>query len=363
MLQEKLQQVALGLLPGIGPVTVRQLISHCGSASNVFTASSAKLKAIPGIGSKIASIIRNGSELSEAKLQLKLAKKNQASIHFYTSAEFPRRLMKQTTGPALLYIKGKPVYNAIYTLGIVGTRRPTAYGKRVISRLLRQLSPYKPVIISGLAFGIDVWAHGEALDLGLPTIGVLGSGLDNIYPPAHTRISEEMQENGCLVSELKFGTKPEAYHFPARNRIIAGLSDALVVVEARRNGGALITVDYMDIYNKPCYAVPGPIDAPASIGCNMLIEQNKTHILNHGDQIATRLQWTKQTQTSLTSGASDEETNILQALSEYPKGLHIDELSTKIHIPINKISMFLLSLEVRGLIKTNPGKKFTLVRK
>jgi DNA processing protein len=228
---------------------------------------------------------------------------------------------------------------------------------------MKQLQGYNPTIISGLAYGIDVTAHTEALKFGLPTIGVLGSGLDCIYPASHHNISQQMLDQGGLLTELPFGTKPEMYHFPNRNRIIAGLSDALVVVEARKKGGAMITVDYATEYGKPCFAVPGAIDAPASFGCNHLIKDQKARILTEGDDIARLLGWESVDLTGSFQGSETTESKILEILSKNPQGLHIDKLCWRTQIPINKMGALILNLEIQGLIKAIPGKKFALVRK
>ena len=195
--------------------------------------------------------------------------------------------------------------------------------------------------------------------LGLPTIGVLGSGLDHIYPEVHRSTSNKMLEKGCLLTEFPFGTKPEAYNFPTRNRIIAGLSDALVVIEARRKGGALITVDYAIKYGKACFAVPGPIDAPSSFGCNELIKGRKATILTTGHDIASYLGW-KAEQPDFSVKKDGSEAKIVQALSRFPEGLHIDKLCRQTQIPINKMGVILLKLEIKGIINSKPGKKFML---
>ncbi|GJM29513.1 MAG: DNA processing protein DprA [Cyclobacteriaceae bacterium] len=360
---EHLQQVALSLLPGIGPVTVKQLISYCGKASNVFNTPVSKLSAIPGIGLRTAKKIHLSNSLDRAREQIKLALIAGSKTLFFTDEVYPERLKNLPDAPSLLFTKGKPAYNHSRTLGIVGTRRSTNYGATVVRRLLTQLNHYKPTIISGLAYGIDIKAHTEALRLGLPTIGVLGSGLDSIYPAAHQNIARQMLGKGSLITELPFGTKPEMYHFPNRNRIIAGLSDALVVVEARRKGGAMITVDYTMEYGKPCFAIPGPIDGPASFGCNELIKNKKASILTCGEDIASLLRWDCLNPVITSREPQNTESRILEILGRFPQGLHIDKLCRITQTPINKMGRIILSLEIQGLIKAVPGKKFTLAGK
>lgn len=364
MQQERLRQVALSLLPGIGPITIRQLISYCGTASGVFSASKGKLRSIPGVGIKSVETILNNRETKQAATQLKMAAAQDADIHFFTDEDYPHKLKGLEDAPVLLFVKGKPVYNNGYTIGVVGTRRPTNYGTVAIRRILKQLSPYRPTVISGLAYGIDIAAHLEALKLGLPTVAVMGSGLDRIYPDAHRGIAEKMLRQGGLVSELKFGSKPEMYHFPSRNRIIAGLSDTLVVVEARKKGGALITAEYTRNYGKPCFAVPGPIDAPASLGCNELIKNRNAFMLTNGEDIVKQLGWNPTTTNSTPLPVErTTESQILEAIANCPQGVHIDQLCRKTQIPINKIASYLLNLEVQGSIRSIPGRKFILIGK
>ena len=219
------------------------------------------------------------------------AKRAGVSVHFLTNKSFPSRLKTLDDAPIVLYTKGQKAYDNARTVGIVGTRRASEYGKRVVRRLLTQLKPHKPTIISGLAYGIDISAHRESLRLGLPTVGVMANGLDYVYPEVHRQTAAEMLQQGGLVSELKFGTKPEMFYFPSRNRIIAGLSDVLIIIEARKKGGALITLEFMKKYRKPSMAVPGPIDAATSYGCNQLLKDNKAYIITEGDDIVKLLGW------------------------------------------------------------------------
>ena len=359
MHSEHMQQVALSLLPGLGPVTVRQLISYCGDANTVFKTGLSKLSTIPGIGTKTAEKIDLDKGLDLAREQLAMADKEKSEIIFIENKRYPNRLLTLDDAPSLIFLKGKPAYTNSRTLGIVGTRRPTKYGADVIREIIKQLSSYRPTIISGLAYGIDIQAHREAVRLGLPTIGVLGSGLDHIYPEAHGNTSTKMLERGCLLTEFPFGTKPEAYNFPARNRIIAGLSDALVVIEARRKGGALITANFAVKYGKACFAVPGPIDSPSSFGCNDLIKEQKATILTAGKDIASYLGW-KPEKPNFTIKNESQEAKVMQTLSLFSEGLHIDKLCRQTQIPISKMGVILLKLEIEGIIKLMPGKKFVL---
>jgi len=365
MREEILPQVALSLIPGIGPATIRQLISYCGSVDKIFNTSLSRLRAIPGIGPKTAEIIKSTDRFDLAKEQLNIAKMAGVSMHFLTNKSFPFRLKALDDAPIVLYTKGRKAYDNPRTVGIVGTRRASEYGRRVVRRLLTQLKPYQPTIISGLAYGIDISAHRESLKLGLPTVGVLANGLDYVYPEVHSQTAAEMLEQGGLVSELKFGTKPEMFYFPSRNRIIAGLSDVLVIIEARKKGGALITLDFMKKYRKPSMAVPGPIDAATSYGCNQLLKDNKAFTITEGNDIVKLLDWDLEASKSkYKSGpVNSAEKRILEVLEKNSSGVHIDELCWRTQIPINKMGSHLLSLEFSGRIKPIPGKRFLMVTK
>jgi DNA processing protein len=361
--EEHFNQVALSLAPGLGPVTIRQLISYCGSATEVLKAKPVRLRKIPGIGEKLANVLSSSLYLEEASKQLELAAKHEATVIPFTDEKYPQRLRHLENAPIVLYIKGQvETLNNPRTLGIVGTRKASDYGRRSIRYLMGQLKIYGPTIISGLAYGIDIFAHREALECGLVTMSVMGSSLDKIYPESHLPTAEKMISQGCLISELKFGTKAEFYHFPSRNRIIAGLSDALIVVEARKKGGALITAKYTRKFGRPCFAIPGPIDSPASNGCNELLQKGKARFLTQAEDIAGLLGWSSERPVEIVTEVGHEK-QIINVLKTLKNGTHIDELCRKTSIPINKMAAYLLNMELQGYVKPLPGKKFVLVSK
>ncbi|HRG11398.1 MAG TPA: DNA-processing protein DprA, partial [Cyclobacteriaceae bacterium] len=236
--------------PGIGDFLLKQVVSYCGSAEQVFKTPKGKLLKIPGVGEVSAEAIKHGDTFKEAERELKKAEREEVEIILYTDKKYPLRLKSIEDAPALLYYKGNQNLNVPKTVGIVGTRQATEYGKEMVERICQELAPHNPLIISGLAYGIDIAAHKAALKNNLPTIGVMGSGMDVIYPAAHKETAKKMQNLGALITENRFGTKPDAHNFPARNRIIAGMCDALIVVEAAEKGGALITADIANSYNK-----------------------------------------------------------------------------------------------------------------
>lgn len=366
--QNRVALVALHFISGIGDYTIRQLISYCGSAEKVFKTPKGKLLKIPGIGPVIAETITKGSPFEKAEKEIKRAEKESVEIIFYLDKKYPSRLKHIPDAPSMLYIKGNIDFENPKTVGIVGTRQATAYGKEQVEKLVAGLVPHGALIVSGLAYGIDIQAHKQALKNKLPTIGVMGSGIDVIYPAAHKETAQRMLELGGLITENPFGTKPDAHNFPERNRIIAGLSDALVVVEAAEKGGALITAEIANSYNKDVFAFPGSVGVTYSAGCNNLIKTNKAHLITSAKDLEYIMNWeaTKvmrpKKATSLTlDGYSDEEKTILNLLLE-KSPLMIDELSWKSNLPVSQLASVLLGLEFNGVVKSLPGKLYALNR-
>lgn len=366
--EEKLYQVALSLIPGVGNLLARNLISYCGSAKAVFSSSKPKLSKIPGIGHKTTdSILHSRLILEKAEQQLLEAEKQGARVLAYTDKAFPSRLKQIADAPSILYYKGNAAFNEEKCVAIVGTRQASNYGKQLTEQLVADLLPYRPLIISGLAYGIDIAAHRAALRYGLPTLGVMASGLDIIYPSAHKHTAFEMLSHGGLITENGFGSQPDAYKFPERNRIIAGMADVVIVIEAAEKGGALITAELANSYDREVFAAPGSLYSPQSAGCNRLIKHNKAHMFISAEDLADILEWSNNkpplpAQQDLFADAanSPQEALIIGVLKEHPGGLHIDELSWRTKVPVTQIAAALLQLEFRNLIRSLPGKKFTL---
>ncbi len=369
--EEKLCLLALHHTPGVGPVMIRQLISYCGSAAGIFNASYKKLIQIPGIGEKTARLILAKKELEVAEKELNSAEKSGFQIIFHTDDTYPRRMKPLYDAPLVLYAHGNLDCNASKTIGIVGTRQPTEYGISVTENLIRDIARLNPVIISGLAYGIDIAAHKAALRHQVSTIGVMASGLDIIYPAIHRKTAQEMQKNGGLITENPLGTKPDFNRFPARNRIIAGMSDVIIVIESAKKGGSLITVEFASGYHREIYAVPGPIGQAQSEGCNNIISENKAAIFTSVENLLMNMNWEPSSapQPALTGysdghpvfdGFSHEESRILSLLHQH-KVMHIDELAFRSDFYTGRLSNLLLSLEFQGMIKSLPGKKYQLV--
>lgn len=365
MSSEKFYQVALSLIPGIGNVLTKQLVSYCGSAKDIFKSNKNKLSKIPGIGEKIAASIIGNEPFSVAEQELKRSEKHGIKILFYTDAEYPSRLKQIADAPPLLYCKGNFDFNAQKTLAIVGTRKATEYGKEAIEQLMPGIAKHNPLIVSGLAYGIDIYAHRSALKHKIPTIGVLASGLNVIYPAVHKDTATYMLEHGGLVSENRLDTKPDYHKFPERNRIIAGLADATIVIEAANKGGALITATLATSYKRKLLAVPGNISNPYSEGCNELIKAGRAEILTKIEDLERIMDWktdgkVENKEAHVPKDLSKEEHQLVEVLSNNNNELVIDELSWKSQVPVGKLASLLLQMEFKGYIKSLPGKRFRL---
>jgi DNA processing protein len=367
-----LYEVAIDLIPGIGSMLTRQLISYCGSAKQVFATPPGKLLKIPGIGQTHAKNIASKSLLSQAEAIVNQADKEKVHLLFYTHPAYPNRLKQIADAPTLLYYKGQADLNQAKIISIVGTRQCTSYGKEMTEQIVQSLVKHNVLVVSGLAYGIDIAAHRAAIGAGLPTVGVMASGIDIIYPAVHRKTAEKMLEAGGLLTESTFGTKPDAPRFPARNRIIAGLADATIVVEAAIKGGALITADIAHSYNKDVMAVPGNINAPVSEGCNYLIKSNKAAMYTSLRDLEELLNWDLENISPTNPKSNfrqkeynpadftDAEFRVISVLRETKEEV-IDNICWKAQIPISQISSLLLGLEFREVVKALPGKKFQLL--
>lgn len=367
---EKVCTLALIHTPGIGSVTIRQLIGYCGGASGVFKSEYKKLIKIPGVGDKVARAILAKSSLNRAEEEYRKCSTSETRLHFFTDSTYPSRLKPLYDAPVVLYSRGNLDFNAARTVGIVGTRQISEYGKAVTETIIKELQIYNPLVVSGLAYGVDITAHRACLKHHIPTAGVMASGLDVIYPAAHQRTASEMMENGGLVTENALDTKPDFMRFPARNRIIAGLSDVIIVVESAKKGGSLITVEFAQNYHRDVYAVPGMIGSSQSEGCNALIRDHKASIFTSVADMAVAMGWNEEKESSVTApkvqmqvsfdGFTQDEGQILALLKQ--KGtVQIDELSWQSGMHLNKLATLLLNLEFQGMVRSMPGKKYGLI--
>ncbi|MHA4896309.1 DNA-processing protein DprA [Pedobacter sp. PWIIR3] len=361
-----IHKVALTLINSVGHVTAKNLLGHFGSAEEVFKANRKQLLEVPGIGEVTATEILNSDALRLAEEQLNFSSKHDIAVLFFGENNYPRRLMECADAPILLYYKGNADLNHHRIVSVVGTRKATSYGRYLCQQLAEVLSAHDVLIISGLAYGIDIAAHKESLNFNIPTAGVLAHGLDRIYPQLHQNVAKKMVLNGGLITEFPLSTNPDRENFPKRNRIIAGLADATIVVEATLKGGALITADIANSYNRDVYAFPGRTTDEFSEGCNFLIKTNRAALINHAKDLVYYLGWdttdhkgnTSTAQIQLPIGLSEEEHHIIDLLKL--SSARIDELAIKTAMPQSKLAMHLLNLEMQGILVSLPGKVYKL---
>ncbi len=367
MAPDLLYQIGLTLMDGIGDVNAKALLAYCGSAEEVFKQKKSHLQKIPGIGQILSnSVIKSKPLLNRAEKEIEFIQKYKIKPLFFTSEDYPSRLKFCSDSPILLYYKGSADLNAEKIVAVVGTRRPSDYGREKTEEFIRDLNDTGILIISGLAYGVDVLAHKLALDHGLETVGVLGHGLDRIYPQSHDRIAKRMIKQGGLLSDFMSGTNPDAVNFPKRNRIVAGLCDALVVIESKRTGGSLITATIANSYNKDVFALPGRAGDVLAEGGNGLIKRNRAALIENAVDLLDAMQWQKSEkiqsatkQIPLLLNLSAEEKIILDLFAER-KTIHVDEICQAAQMPVSKVSAILLQLEFSNIMKSKPGKMYEL---
>ncbi len=367
MQNELIYQIALVHIPGVGGVTAKRLISSCGGAEQVFREKMQALKKIPGIGEHIARSVRNHNLLNRAEQEISFLQKHRIRALFYLDKEYPHRLRQCEDGPVLLYVRGNICLNHPRVVAIVGTRSMTPYGREQCEQLVHDMAVLEPLIVSGLAYGVDGCAHQAALNNHLLTAAVLGHGMDRIYPPMHHKLARKILDTGALVTDFMSGTRPDRDNFPKRNRIIAGLCDAIVVVEAAVTGGALITANIANTYNRDVFALPGKVTDKYSQGCNKLIRIHKAHLLETVADLQYIMNWEPGEklagrQTALFVSLTDEEQQMANFLRDHP-GTGIDQIVGSTGFNLSKTSSLLLNLELKGVVKPLPGKKFILRHK
>lgn len=362
MPSDLLFKIGITLIPKIGVVNGKQLIAFCGGAEAVFKESGKTLEKIPNIGSVVTKSILNQKVLSRAEEEIEFIEKNNIQALFYTDKEYPSRLSNCYDSPIMLYFKGNSQLNNQRVVSIIGTRRATNYGKDICREITSHLKDYNVLILSGLAYGIDSCSHREALDNNIETVGVLGHGLDTLYPAQNRQISERMIENGGLLTEFISKTKPDRENFPKRNRIVAGMSDAIVVIESGRKGGAIITADLGNSYNRDVFAIPGRSGDEFSKGCNYLIRTNRAALIENGSNLTYFMGWEKSNQQinqqpKLFLELNTGEQTIYDCIL-LSKEISIDKISITTGIKTSLVASILLKLEFEGLVRALPGKLF-----
>jgi DNA processing protein len=364
--QDLLYQVGLTLIPNIGCVHAKLLAEKYGSARDIFKAPLRELTSIEGIGTVRAKSIKTFTAFDTAEKELLFIEKYRIQPLFITSKKYPQRLLNCYDSPTLLYYKGKADLNCSKILSIIGTRNNTEYGRQLTEKLVEELAHQPVVIVSGLAFGIDAIAHKASLKQQLPTVGVLAHGLDQIYPNQHNSLARSMlEQGGGLLTEFRSGTNPDKHNFPARNRIVSGMSDAVIVVETGISGGSMITAELANGYNKDVFAFPGKTTDSKSAGCNYLVRNNKAILLTEAKELLDILNWTDRqkpaasNQKAIFIDLSENEKRIISIMEE-KELTHIDELNQKTCLSSSAVAAAILNLELQNVIVSLPGKLYQL---
>lgn len=362
-MKDLLYQIAITKIPLVGAVTAKTLISYCGGVKAIFEASPKELRSIPGIGPKLAQNIARRQSLEAAEREIAFLKKYKIKPLFYLNDDYPHRLKHYADCPVMLYYSGQADLNHQRIIGVVGTRRPNNYGTFACEDLVAGLKEYDPLIISGLAYGIDITAHKKCLEEEMPTVGVLGHGLSRIYPSQHQSVARQMVHQGGLLTEYTSDTSPEREHFPMRNRIIAGLCDALIVIQTARKGGSMISAEIANGYHKEVFALPGRVSDAYSQGCNYLIKSHKATLMESAADVAYIMGWDKsENAASAPRGLeklSEEEQSVVAILQEKEE-ISIDQLTFAAQMASSQMAAILLNLEFKGMIRTLPGKRYAL---
>lgn len=356
-------KVALSMIPGIGPLKARKLMSYIGSLEDIFLGNYDKIKKFPGL-IKILRKNINDKLLSLAQKEVEFANKHNIKILFYLDEEYPERLKNFEDSPVVIFVKGNAKLNNKQQIAIVGTRSMTHYGESNCKKLIENLKSngYNPLIVSGLAYGVDSCAHSTALSEGLETIAILGHGLNMIYPAANRSLAEKIIKQGALITEFTTQSKREPSNFVRRNRIIAALSDAVIVVESAKKGGSLLTAEYAVGYSKDVYTFPGRVDDKKSEGCNYLIKTNRAAMIENSDDLINNLNWKKKNvakQAEIFPVLNDEEKLIVETIKNQEL-INIDVISYETKLPINKVMAYLFNLEFNNIVKALPGRMYKL---
>ena len=358
--------LALLKVDGVGDIVAKKLINHCGSAETVFNAKANKLKAIDGIGTTLIEKLKDKTIFDKATEELKFIETEKINVLYYQNENYPERLKHCIDGPVLLFASGNLNFENRKIISIVGTREITSYGSTFCKKIIEDLAVFNPIIVSGFAYGVDIIAHQAAMDNNLQTIGVLAHGLNQIYPKTHKKYVAKMEENGGFLTEFWSNSNPEKENFVKRNRIVAGMSEATVVIESAEKGGSLITATMANDYNRDVFAVPGRTSDKYSQGCNNLIKTQRANLMTSAADLVYILNWelettvSKTVQKQLFVTLDTDEQKIYDYLQKNGKQL-LDIIALECDFPIFRISTLLLNMELKGVIRPLPGKLFEAV--
>lgn len=368
MTDKSLYQIALTRIKGVGVTHARALMQGMGDEEAIFKGDIRALESIPGISRRLIQEIRHPEVLERAERELEFVQKNQIQLLFFTDEKYPRRLVSCIDAPLLIYSKGKADFNPSKTISIVGTRTSSRYGEDFCNAFISEIATSFPEvqIVSGLAYGIDICAHRASLKNGLSTVAVLAHGLDRIYPRLHRQTAIEMLDNGALLTEFSSETNADKHNFVKRNRIVAGMSDAVIVMESARKGGSLITADIANSYFREVFALPGRVGDRMSEGCNQLISDNKAVLMRSTESFISQMGWIasekqkEPVQKELFLDLSEEELRIMEALSRIGAS-QVNTLAIELDTPVSELFMALLELEMKSLVQAFPGGMYDLV--
>ena len=363
--QDLFYLLALLKVEGVGDIMAKKLLAHCGNAEAIFKTKTNQIAAIDGVGSVLLNNLKDKSIFEKANRELEFINSNHINVSFFQDENYPERLKHCFDSPVLIFSAGNINLKSKKIISIVGTRQITSYGIEFCKKLIEDLAPLDPVIVSGFAYGVDIVAHQLAMDYNLQTIGVLAHGLNQIYPKTHKKYVAAMEQNGGFITEFWSTANPDKENFVRRNRIVAGMTEATIVIESADRGGSLITANLANDYNRDVFAVPGRVTDKYSQGCNDLIKTQKANVLTSAADLIYILNWSienkgKTVQKQLFVELEADEQKIYDFLLKNGKEL-LDMIALQCDFPIYKISGLLLNMELKGVIRPLPGKLFEAI--
>lgn len=370
MQDEQIYMLALTRIPGLGLMGACSLVRTLGSASAIFQNRKELKELVPDVSDKLIKALDCPEAFQRAEQELLFAEKNQIQCMTLNDAAYPSRLRECEDAPLALFYRGNAPLNPLRVISMVGTRHATAYGEDICHSFVKDLAELCPdiLIVSGLAYGIDIQSHKAALESGFSTVGVLAHGLDRIYPAAHRKTAVSMMNQGGLLTEFMSGTNPDRQNFVKRNRIVAGMSDATIVVESAAKGGALITAELTESYHRECFAFPGRTSDTYSKGCNELIRTNRASLILSAEDFIQAMGWNTSShptkgvvQRELFPELNEEEMKIVRLLQQHPEGIQINLLVVEANIPIHQMSALLFELEMKGVVRALAGGVYRLI--
>jgi len=357
--------LALQRVPNLGDTSAKKLLQHVGSAEEIFKEKKSNLLKIDGIGAFKLKDLSLAQNMDAVEAELRFIEENNIQYSYFKDKNYPDGLKHCLDGPILFFHHGNVDLQNKKILSIVGTRKVTSYGAAFCEKLIEKLAPLNPVIVSGFAYGVDITAHKAAMQHNLQTIGCLAHGFDQVYPKVHKKYMASVAENGGFISEFWSSDTFDRNNFLKRNRIIAGISQATVVIESAEKGGSLVTADIANSYNREVFAVPGRATDSQSQGCNNLIKTQQAHLLSDATDLIYMLGWEleeqkKPQQTQLFVELTEEEKKIWRFLKEKDKEL-LDIIALECQLPTFKVATLLLNMELKGVVRPLPGKLFQLI--